>query len=247
MNASECMTLQELMEQWKKKPPLHTSYRIYDMDVPLTIDHQKRFFIEDGIVDEQVWSGLPWEKRILYIFKEAYERDWTKAQWSLSQELNANKPWGVIWNRVCEWTYGIQNTYSHNIAKYEPQLIQGQNTQLIHKISVMNLKKSGGESTSVSEEIAVYAQTDKEEIIREIELIDPYIVVCGYTLGILDNLLSFPIKAERNDNWFYYSDAIGGKTRLFIDFYHPSNHFPSLLNYYGLIGIYQQALLNSEK
>ena len=54
------------------------------------------------------------------------------------------------------------------------------------------------------------------------------------------------IEPKRCDNWYYYSDVIGGKERLFIDYYHPANRYPTLLNYYGLVNIYQQALLEKE-
>lgn len=47
----------------------------------------------------------------------------------------------------------------------------------------------------------------------------------------------------RCDNWYYYLDVCGRK-RLFIDYYHPGNRWPDLINYYGLLGIYQQALLH---
>ena len=53
------------------------------------------------------------------------------------------------------------------------------------QIAVLNLKKSGGNSESVYEEIASYAEADREEIIKEFELIDADIIVCGYTFGIL--------------------------------------------------------------
>ena len=49
----------------------------------------------------------------------------------------------------------------------------------------IDLKKSSGESTSVIEEVAAYAQSDREEIIRELQLIDPDIVICGSTFWIL--------------------------------------------------------------
>ena len=35
---------------------------------------------------------------------------------------------------------------------------------------------------------------------------------------------------------------VARKERLFIDYYHPANHWSDLMNYYGLMGIYQQAL-----
>lgn len=112
----------------------------------------------------------------------------------------------------------------------------------MRKIAVVNIKKSGGKHTSIYEEIDAYAQADAEEIIREIELIDPDIIICGATFASLNQILNQPMEKGSNENWFYYSDALGGKERLFIDYYHPANRYPALLNYYGIVGIYQQAL-----
>ena len=34
---------------------------------------------------------------------------------------------------------------------------------------------------------------------------------------------------------------------MFIDYYHPANRFPDLLNYYGLVNIYQQAIIENDR
>ena len=49
----------------------------------------------------------------------------------------------------------------------------------------------------------------------------------------------------KNDNWYYYP-KFHEKERLFIDYYHPSVQWSDLLIYYGLMGIYQQALLERD-
>ena len=80
-------------------------------------------------------------------------------------------------------------------------------------------------------------------------MIDADVIVCGYTFRPLYKALfenDFENSGiEANENWFYYLEY-AGKKRLFIDYYHPSNYWSDLINYYGLIGIYQQAL-NSDK
>ncbi len=48
MNASNCTSLSELMDHWRKKPVVHTSYERAGEDVPLKIDHKNDFFIPDG-------------------------------------------------------------------------------------------------------------------------------------------------------------------------------------------------------
>ena len=65
-------------------------------------------------------------------------------------------------------------------------------------------------------------------------------------MGILNELYDYSIKDDENrcDNWYYFSDVIGSRERLIIDYYHSANQYPALINYYGIIGIYQQALLS---
>ena len=37
------------------------------------------------------------------------------------------------------------------------------------------------------------------------------------------------------------------KNVLVLDYFHPAVRYPELLTYYGLVNIYQQALLHAEK
>lgn len=113
----------------------------------------------------------------------------------------------------------------------------------LNQIAIVNLKKSGGKSNSRYPEIFAYADCGATELIKQIEIINPEIIVCGATFGDLNRISGNKSQKGSCDNWFYFSDAIGGKERLFIDNYHPANRYPALLNYYGLVGIYQQALI----
>ena len=95
-------------------------------------------------------------------------------------------------------------------------------------------------------EILEYAEQDKDFLSKEIELIDPDIIVCGYSIQALMKVFDLKIKENSgyySENWFYVTDEIFEKKRIILDFYHPSNHYPILLNYYSLACIYQQALL----
>ena len=143
--------------------------------------------------------------------------------------------------RFGKWSYGVFHSTVDSIVGYK-NLDKKQANDFLRKIAVLNIKKSGGKHSSVYEEISTYAEVDAEEIIREIELIDPDVVICGATFGDINSISGHSVKKGSNENWFYYSNAIGGKERLFIDYFHPANRYPALLNYYGIVGIYQQAL-----
>ena len=49
-----------------------------------------------------------------------------------------------------------------------------------------------------------------------------------------------------NENWFYKT-RLNDHDVIVLDYYHPANQYPDLLNYYGLLGIYQQALKDTDK
>lgn len=245
MQASECKTMEELMEHWKNKEPRSVAYTVNRERREIVIDHKQNFFIPDGIIDEEEWNTLPQGKKILFVLKEAYEDNHDRDGWSLSDELRKNGPWSSIWNRVSEWSYGIMNS-SHGMLAPYCKLDKQQANEYLRKISILNIKKSGGEHSSVYEEISAYAKEDSQEIIREIELIDPDIIICGATFGDINEITGRTVEKGSNDNWYYFIDAIGGKNRLFIDYYHPANRYPALLNFYGIVGIYQQALRSKE-
>lgn len=238
-------TEQDLFDLWVTKPAVNVSYIEKNKEVPVTIDHSK-VFIRDGVVNEKVWYGENNKKRILFVLKEAYGG---VAAWSLADELKRRAPWSSIWKRVAEWTYGIQNTTGDKIARYEPASISmSENNEWLNQIAVVNMKKSGGTSSSKYEEILLYADYDKLELRKQIEIIDPEIIVCGSTFSAINSLYDNQIRTKEIycDNWYYFTDVIGGKNRLVIDYYHPANHYPALLNYYGLINIYQQALISKK-
>lgn len=242
---TQVKTEQDLFDLWVTKPAVYRSYIEKNKEAPVVIDHSK-VFIRDGVVNEKVWYAENDKKRILFVLKEAYGGT---SGWSLADELKSRAPWSSIWKRVAEWAYGIQNTTSDKIAKYEPDSISmSENNEWLSQIAVVNLKKSGGASSSKHSELELYADYDRAELRKQIEIIAPEIIVCGSTFDIINSLYDNHIKTKDNycDNWYYFTDIISEKRRLVIDYYHPANHYPALLNYYGLINIYQQALI-SEK
>ncbi len=225
-----CTTLDELFDEWRTKEPCGC------------INHGDNVFIPDGIVCPEVW-GQKGKKKILFVLKEAYGQEWggfTLASWLHTY------PKRRIWDRVSRVVYGIQNTDESKIQRYKSVLSEDEFRTSIDQIAVLNLKKSGGKSQSDSTEIAEYAAFDCNEIKKELELIDADIIICGYTFQILcENVFQKTISVdEKCDNWYYHINLFG-KDRLFIDYYHPAIHDSDLMFYYGIVGIYQQSLLET--
>ncbi len=226
-------SLEELFAVWKKK------------EATDGIDHKSNRFIADGVVNRNAWACA--EKKILFVLKEAYDLNGDFPD--LVDWIGKDHPNKRMWRRVARWIYGINLTTSSTIADYKPQLSNTEHIDSLNQIAVLNLKKSNGKTSSTREDIVKYAEYDREEIKREIELIDPDIVICGSTFSILyENVYEQKplLSDERNNNWFYYK-KLGDRERLYIDYYHPANQWPDLMNYYSLMCIYQKALLYKEK
>ncbi len=233
-----CTSLDELFRLWRNKEPETRAYTVKGKQHEANINHGNNRFIPDGIVNPEVWNDLS-HKRILYVLKEAYTDD--PEGFDLAKWLSG-APDIKIWNRIARWTNGLQHTTAETVFKYEHEPPEEVNKECFFQIAVINLKKSGGVSESVYEEIGAYAEADREEIIKEFELIDADIIVCGYTFGILMDKV-FKVEYKKNpDNWAYYMDLCG-RERLVIDYYHPANQYPDLSNYYAVTNIYQQALI----
>lgn len=221
--------LELLFESWKKKEK-----------------HLGKIFNSDGIICEEEWKKQ--DKKILFILKEAYHRDIKIVNdYDLAEDLSNNGPWKNIWKRVAEWSYGLVKTTSNYTEPYR-SLNEAEANSYLKKVAVINIKKSDGKSKSNNKDIIQYAEYDAEEILREIEIINPDIIVCGYTIGPLNaalkkmdpTFIQFKSNKETTSENYHYV----WKNRIVIDYYHPAARYPALMSYYGLMGCYRDALRN---
>ena len=222
--------MESLFRAWKNKAPAGE------------IDHGKNVFIRDGVVCPNRWFSQ--KVRPLFLLKEAYHGtgDWDLIKEHLLTKENIGKH--ITWKRISQWTRGLLHTSSTYLCPFadEAAMHRFGNEQL-RQIAVVNVKKSNGVNGSEQDMLLQYAAYDRVELRREIELIDPTVIVCGYTMSSLDLIMGYNIKKQKNQN-FYYFIRLNNHDVIVLDYYHPSNHYPDILNYYGLMGIYQQALIH---
>ncbi|EIM08439.1 hypothetical protein A1A1_00943 [Planococcus antarcticus DSM 14505] len=83
-------------------------------------------------------------------------------------------------------------------------------------IATTNIKKTGGAGQSNLKEIKEHARFNKALWMKEIEIMNPDIVICGGTFSIIQEILGFDVtEFDSGANIGKYED------RLFIDFNHP--------------------------
>lgn len=212
----------------------------------VNIDHTKGF-IKDGVVCPETWFSNSF--RPLFLLKEAYDKENNDLNWSLTEYLlDQSKKASLMWRRVSRWVYGLENTSKSQIAPYENMQSQiSLGNEYLKQISVVNIKKSRGKSQSNMNTVLAYASYDKMRLRAELEYCDPTIIICGYTGSALEIILDEDFRSSKNPNNFYQV-TINSHDVLVLDYWHPANHYPDILNYYGLMCIYQQSLLkNIEK
>lgn len=232
---SQIRTLGELFEQWKNKVSPK--------------DGHDSGFNEDGIIDADRWNTLPQDRRILFVLKETNE-----LEGSLTQYLNGETAgqggvtYGTMWHRLAEWYHAMQGAQDA-IPTYAWMDTNKKVHDALRNVAVMNLKKVPGTSQAVNQEIVKAAHTDQGEILREIELIDPAVMVfCGtawhWNQAYQKTDHAVPLDGMQAYAWH----DLGGRKRLLIDFYHPANRSArAVIGFYALAAIYCNALENQPK
>lgn len=191
------------------------------------IPEYRNKFVEDGIIDENKYNST--SPKILFIAKEPnspeQKSDDFRVWWSNGVSDNFSY-------RLCEWTFGLLNNF--------PPLntIDNNRSLYIKKIAFMNLKKVGGKSKVNYRELDKVINDQSEYIRREIEIINPAIIIGSigkliYWEKIFDGIefidSGYDIKVAEYNN------------RKIVHFYHPSYRVPKAMSY-SLLG----SVCNSE-
>ena len=123
--------------------------------------------------------------------------------------------------------------FNDNICEYDDEVLRSKEKEIIDRIAVVNVKKSNGGSESEYEDLKKYALEDRLEIKRELEIIQPDIIVCGNNLSLLKLVLGEEL--QNDDTWDNMLAL--WKDTLVLDYYHPAVHYPNRVNYYALMAI----------
>ena len=152
---------------------------------------------------------------------------------------DCERPW-TMWRKVAIWTQAIYNAFNDNICEYDDEVLRSKEKEIIDRIAVVNVKKSNGGSESEYEDLKKYALEDRLEIKRELEIIQPDIIVCGNNLSLLKLVLGEEL--QNDDTWDNMLAL--WKDTLVLDYYHPAVHYPNRVNYYALMAICDVARKN---
>lgn len=181
-------------------------------------------FISDGIVDP---SGYE-EPHILFVLRDMNCDTEMDLRWHLRKYGSGWK----TWNNVGRWTKALLD----GDTEYPVDMSQEKRIAQVRRIAAMNLKKEGGCERADGFKLFEAVQSQKEMILREIEMCDPRIIIaCGLTSSgidgnavlLHDHVFDNQPKWEQfqspnlNKEWYYFQTTINGHVVPVISFCHP--------------------------
>jgi hypothetical protein len=155
--------------------------------------------------------------RILFLLKESHGDGWHP---SLKSKMDKTR----FSENVTLWKYAINLLYQDRADNTTFPSIESIHDGDHSDLAFVEVKKlNEAKPTSDNQEIRASAKKDKEFLKAQIDLIDPHIVLCAYTINAYD--------AIYDEKYAPYVELSSMGTckcwqlnnRLVIDFFHPSN------------------------
>lgn len=191
-------------------------------------------FIRDGIVCQEQWVSQSTPK-VCFFLKEA--RTSNEAGYNLTKDLKESPPWRM-WKKVAIWTQAVHDAFQGKV-EYNNERLRSNEKAAINSIAVVNVKKSNGNSSSDYNDLEKYTKDDRAKLKRELELINPDVIICGNNFSLLKK---FVLKGELSCDNTEDNMIAMWKNTLIIDYYHPAVQYPNRVNYYALASICRTAI-----
>lgn len=204
------------------------------------LQNEVKVFIRDGIVCEEEYA----QPHVLFLMRDMN----AKEKYDLRKELYSTGSGWKTWNNAARWSIALQTgseTYPLEIDRCAE----------MRKVAVVNIKKEAGGARANKAALQTAAEQYGAYTLREIELCDPEIIVCGGfgNAGILKGYIFKNLSGEWLELpavnfdcvWWYYFATINGKQVPVIDFCHPQvTHFKGKRGHHDLLEPLYREMLN---
>ena len=155
----------------------------------------------DGEINNDLWAGN--KTRILWVLKETNEFPKDKDLRVLLREIsNASDPnsvynhWKATYGLVAKASYGLLNNLEWGgWADDVDALVK--NEKILEKIAVINVNKRAGAAKSDAKKLGEAAEEFKVTLLRQIELLDPHIIILGGVGDIVSKWLEEASKVRK--------------------------------------------------
>ena len=202
------MTYDEFIANWQKARP------------------EYRPFCYDGILIDELWEN---SSKIMFLLKETYDHFYEIR----GDEYAGSGTSNTFWRRMRMWTYIIDEILKGNEPTFNDTLKIKE--ELNNTVAYVNLKKYAEKKEyknmaySNDYDILKYIERDKEYLLKQIDYIRPYIILCSGTFKFCDKLFE---NIENISYRLYKTNNI-----FLIDFGHLSQRGSYEENYNELLKI----------
>ena len=160
---------------------------------------------KDGVINTDKYYNAP--AKILFCLKEVNDykdRD-------LREMLN-DGPKYQMWHTISRWAAGLLSDFNPNFNKIDNY---EQMKNALIQIAAINLKKTSGGNRADMSVINAFAKQDRELLIKQIELINPEILIACGTFDILIWLLDLKVDPD-NISWKKHPPVYDAKREFWV-------------------------------
>jgi len=221
--------LDALFSEWKDKS-LQDGLKSFCADglmnkglIKVVYSKNEKYWIRQRGNENELWNNAP--KRIMFLNKDLPNesedgqdiREWIFRQHETDITHHHYK-------NISLWLYGLLNVDSNNT----PPKFNIVNDKLLYSkfmddtpIAYVNCKKESGKTSISNKKLIEHINLYQTFIIKEINILNPDIIVCGGGSGVIKDFLIKNVYKEslKINNWFYYNLE---QDKLIIDSFHPS-------------------------
>lgn len=181
-----------------------------------------------GLVDEAIYESTT--PKVVFILKEPHS---DHKGWSIPCELNRNvlnhskgapleHEFMRTWRQAGVWAYSVIHGFgSYSNLKADLFVAAG-----LKAIGMTNLKKTGGGASSSFTEISGCASAEKDLWQEEIRVMNPDLIVCGYTYWLVQKNLGLAVHHldtinKQEYQYSVYDVDYRERGHTILDFWHP--------------------------
>ncbi|MDX2189568.1 MAG: hypothetical protein SFY32_06875 [Bacteroidota bacterium] len=191
--------------------------------------------VKDGIINTSEYKVI--SPKILFICKEPNDPEQNPGDF---REWWKEGAFGSFSYRISEWAFGLIN----NFPPFSEISKSNAYDSYLQKIALINIKKIGGTGNANHSEIMKHFLVSKELLKKQIQIINPEIIVLclSFNYEIRQELFGFDF-----ENCGYNIEVGKYENYRIIDFYHPSSRNAPPAAYSLLQNVYKSEMFNELK
>lgn len=211
----------ELFDRWKTKYPAST-------------------FVVDGAPFPDSFQNS--KAKCLIVLKDVNldSKDPYTKEFPLRDQLaDEPHPW---WRTVANWCAGISGIHEGKNLAWD-EIESSDIRESLKPFAFMQLKKTTGGGTVGANALADHAGLDREEILEQIHIYQPAVIICCGVGNLVKGILGNSDWSKTQRGVQYATVEIDGQRTVVIDYMHPSARAAKNVVCFGILDAYREIVM----